>query len=467
MNFHKKVTHTYSLFIAVAMMALTTAVTGQAQVSTEEPTLQVLTLEQAVDLALKNNKQLQMQANNSEVAQNNVYLGNAGFLPTVNLMGSGEYSSSSQELSIRTFQPEPPVLTFDEDGVKSKKAAVLIQADYVVISGLARKYSYSILKKKSTLENLKQEIAINETIVAVTGMFTQIASLQSREELLQETILVTTDRLAKIEDRKAFGQATGLDILKAKTYLNQDQSSLDEVALNKTNRIKQLNRWIGLPLDTLYRVNINYLLPEEADPKQVIANVKENNPNIKLAQSGVNIAEDQLGLAQSNLFPKLKVFANYGYAYQENDLQQLAELQNRGYTVGASLQYNIFNGSKTKREIQNATINIESQKIYSQDIEDQITTEALQELNTLAILRNQLEREMDNLDTFEETFNRTQERYSNGQATSLDLRDTQTALFNARVQVNDIKLKMVNSGMRLESLTGQLIKEDAENETIK
>ncbi|MDN3594411.1 TolC family protein [Zunongwangia endophytica] len=58
---------------------------------------------------------------------------------------------------------------------------------------------------------------------------------------------------------------------------------------------------------------------------------------------------------------------------------------------------------------------------------------------------------------FEETFSRTQDRYYNGQTTALDLRDTQIALFNAKVQVNEIKLQLVNSRIRLESLKGTLM----------
>ena len=453
MNFDKLDMKKITIILCMVLGLVSLNTFGQNEATIERD----IDLEKAITLGLANNKRLLIQAKETQIADNNVYLGNAGLLPTVNLLGSGEYSNNEQELTIRTFQPDPPEITFDESGVESQNYAAVLQADYLLIGGFLGKYRYRILENQSNLEQLKQEAAINGTIVGITELFTQIAGLQSREELLNETIAVTRDRLKKIEDRKQFGQATGLDILRAQTDLNEDLSTLDDVILAKTNLMKQLNLLIGLPLENHYRVNVNYALPETENASEVIEVLKANNPEIKLAEAGVTIAESQLGLVRSELYPKLNLFANYGYVYQKNDIQQLAELENIGATIGASLKFNIFNGNKTRKDIQNAKFNIESQELNKLDTEETITTAALQELNSLKILENQLTREIANLDTFQETFDRTRERYYNGQATALDLRDTQTALLNAKVQVSDIKLEIVESGVRLESLKGTLL----------
>ena len=440
------------LIFTVLLFAFAKAMTAQETIP------ETLSLETAISMGLKNNKQLKIQLKATEIAENNIYLGNAGLMPTVSLLGSGEYRNSNQELTIRTFQPEPPTVSFDESGVVSKNYAGVVQADYLVIAGFLGKYRYQILENQSTLENLKQEVAINRTIVGITQVFAQIASLQSREELIKGTIANTEERLKKIEDRKQFGQATGLDLLRSRTDLNEDLSALDDVVLAKTNLIKTLNKLIGLSIETSYRLSVEYVMPELQDINSLVETVNTSNPRIKLAKVGIDIAESQLGIARSELYPKLNLFANYGYAYQENDLQQLAELRNIGATVGATLRFNIFNGNKTRRDIENAKLNIETQELSVIDVEENVITEALQELNSLGILQKQLEREIANIGTFQETFDRTQERYYNGQATALDLRDTQTALLNANIKVSDIKLEIVQRDIKLKSLKGTLFK---------
>jgi outer membrane protein TolC len=426
-------------------------------VSAQDVTLRTLTLDEAINLALQNNKQIQIQTKETTIAKNNVYLGNAGLLPTVNLIGSGEYSNNQQDVNIRTFQPNPPIISFNENGVSSQTVAAVVQADYQILGGFAGKYRYRLLQNQSSIAGLQQRVLINNTIVGITEIFIQIAKLQSREELLSESILITKKRLEKANDNKQFGQGTGLDVLRAETDLNKETSSLDDIILVKSNLIKELNRLIGLESDAFFRVNVNYTLPKSLEASNIIEQVKSNNPAIQLAKQGLDFANNQIGLARSEYLPKMNLFANYGYFNQKNDIQQLAEVQNLGFVVGGSIRLNIFNGSKNRKDVLNAKINIEKQELTVSDVEQQFVTAASQELNSLNILEKQLLRETSNLATFEETFNRTQDRYYNGQATNLDLRDTQTALLDAKIAINEIKLKMIESTIRLNSLKGVVL----------
>ena len=263
--------------------------------------------------------------------------------------------------------------------------------------------------------------------------------------------------MVRVEDRKQFGQATGLDVLRAKTDLNQENNALDDVKVIKSNLLKQLNVTIGLPPEEEYRVSVSYELPEEMENEKVLNEIKTGNTAILLANLGIEVAQNQIGLNSSAFLPKLNVFANYGYFNQQNDVQQLAEIENLGFVLGASLRFNVFNGSKTRRDLQSSKLNKEAQELDLKDLEEQTITLGLQELTSLATLGEQLRRETDNLVTFEETFERTQERFFNGQATNIDLNDSQNALLNARISVNDIKLDMVQRLVNLNSLQGKII----------
>ncbi|MEM6684355.1 MAG: TolC family protein [Bacteroidota bacterium] len=422
----------------------------------QEKPQEIVTLEDAIAMGLQNNTNLQIVAKETDIAVNNVYQGNAGLLPTVNLIGAAQYSNNQNETTIRTFQPQPPTISFDENGVENETYSAVIQADYSLLGGFAGKYRFKLLQNQSTIAGLQEEAVINATVVAITEIFTEIAKLQSREELIQESINITQKRLDKINDRKQFGQATGLDVLRAQTDLNKEKSVLDDVVLAKQNLIKDLNQFIGKETKALYRVNVNYLIPEMETMDAITAQVQANNIELKLAQKGITAANHQIDLAKSAYLPKVNFFANYGYFEQRNDLQQLAETQNLGFTVGARVRFNIFNGNTTKRTLANAKIQLEREELRIKDVKSQVLTQTNQTVQTITTLKQQLVREETNLNTFEETFRRTEEQYYNGQATTLDLRETQTALLNAKIAITDLKLKLIATTIRLKSLTGSL-----------
>ena len=58
----------------------------------------LLTLRDAVEIALKNNYNIKLSQNNASIAQNNVTIGNAGFLPQVtgNLASTNSIQNTKQ-----------------------------------------------------------------------------------------------------------------------------------------------------------------------------------------------------------------------------------------------------------------------------------------------------------------------------------------------------------------------------------
>ncbi len=421
--------------------------------------LDVLTLEQVADMALVNNQALQIQRKAVEISTNNVFKGNANMLPTINLIANSEHSNNNTEVGIRTFTDNPAFLELEDDAAATTTHSIVVQADYQLLGGFSARYQYRLLQDQQNISRYQQEVLVNNTILNVSELFLEIAKLQAREELLRENLVIGRDRLARIEDQFQFGKVSGLDVLRAKTDLNQDQTALDNVLLAKNNLKRDMNFLIGLEPETRYRVSVTYQPPILLPLEELKEEVQAHNPELKLNQVGIEAAENELKLNQSGLYPSLNAFANYGYLRQENDVQQVAELENIGYTVGVSFRYNLFNGNRTRNNVQNARINVDASKLRKEQNADQLIAGAIKEQNNLSILQNQLEREQQNLDTFKESFTRTEERYFNGQATSLDLRDAQVALLNAQITISDVKADILRSSLRLESLKGVLLKE--------
>lgn len=419
-----------------------------------------LTLEQALDLALQQNQEIQIQQKRLEIADNNVYPGKAGLLPQINFIADASYANNLSDARIRTFQesPAPAQINIDESGVETRTLSALVQADYVFFAGFSGRYRYKLLQNEQGLARYQQEVLVNNTALTVAEVFLEISKLQGRETLLKESIKLTQNRLDKLKDRFQFGKTTGLEILRGESDLNQDRNTLDQILLLKNNLLKDLNFLLGLEPEKSYEVQINYVQPEPGTSEEIRKSIRQENPSLKLSQAGLDLASNQLNLNRSQRYPQLSGFANYGFFRQENDVQQLAKIQNLGFTMGLSLRYNIFNGKQARKEIQNAQINRESNRLRRDQTEDDLYNQAIKELSNLKLLQTQLGREQENLKTFEENFARSEERYLAGKITSLEVRDAQLALLNAQTTINDLAVDLLRSSLRLENLKGTLLR---------
>jgi outer membrane protein TolC len=187
------------------------------------------------------------------------------------------------------------------------------------------------------------------------------------------------------------------------------------------------------------------------------AKVIENNPALKINSEFLMVSNTQLKVRESVKYPTLNAFADYGYFRQDNQVQQLAKLETLGYSAGLSLSFTVFDGKRINQGIRNAKIEIENVQTQLSLAEDELVKEAVKEQSQLVILKTKLDRQQNDLATFEDNFIRTQDRFEGGLASSLDLKEAQRSLLNARIGINDSKLDILQSMNRIRNLTGDFI----------
>lgn len=112
--------------------------------------METLSLEKALAFALENNQSIKIEQERAAIADEQESIGNAGLLPTINLIGEANYANNEQDVTIRTFQqpPAPATVNFDESGVASTTISGLVQADYTVFAGFSGRYRYKLFIKE-------------------------------------------------------------------------------------------------------------------------------------------------------------------------------------------------------------------------------------------------------------------------------------------------------------------------------
>ncbi|MEL6558140.1 MAG: TolC family protein [Bacteroidota bacterium] len=371
---------------------------------------ETLTLEEAISLALENNTELKISQKQVDIAQNDLYAGNAGLLPTISLIGNASYQNNNTDALIRTFQETPPTVAISDGAAATTTYSAVVQADYILLGGFSGKYRYQLLKDQKDMTYFQQQLIINQTIVAVSEIFLEIVKLQSQEDLLDKNVKIGEARVQRVADQFQFGKVTGLAVLRSKTDLNLDKTALSNVQVASNNLKRDLNFLLGIEANAGYRVSVNYQLPAPGEILDLRNEVLANNYEIQLVHKGEEMANTQYQLNTANRLPTVNAFANYGYFNQQNDFQQLAEVETLGYTVGVGFRYNIFSGGRNNRNIQKAKLNQDISEFRKKQTEDRILSEAVKEQNNLSLLQDQLQRENENIEAFRENYSRTEER---------------------------------------------------------
>ena len=116
----------------------------------------------------------------------------------------------------------------------------------------------------------------------------------------------------------------------------------------------------------------------------------------------------------------------------------------------------LFNGGRNRSAIKVAKLEKDAIQLEKQQLEDRLVTDAVTQVNRITILEDQLGRERLNLGTFQEAFTRTEERFKNGRATNLDVRDAQTALLNAQISVAELQADLMIAHISLRNLIGKI-----------
>ncbi|MGB3544157.1 TolC family protein [Rubrivirga sp.] len=418
-----------------------------------------LTLEEAIRSTIEQNPSIQIQRQETQLAQNNVFKANAGLLPTIDAVAGGSYLNNYADVKLRTFQPEPSpeFINVDEFGVETINANVGVQAEYLLYDGGRGNTRLLLLEGLSKLERNKQEVLINQTVLGVTQLYLDVLKLQNQAAFLADNIENSEIRLQKMEDRKQFGKANSLSILQLQTALNQDEAALDDVRLATTNLVKELNFLMGAPLDqTIVAQEIanTFVLPDVA---QIYASVQANNPQLQLSQAGIAIAGTELKLSELDRKPTVGAIANLGYNFQRNDVQQLAEIHTAGVLIGVSASYNLFDGGVRNNRIQNAKINLSIANERQRLTENDLFKQALQARDSYLLIQSQLEREQRNLSTFEAAYEKAQELFLVGKANNLALRDAELARLNVLLRIDQLKADLYKTQLQLQQLMGGLV----------
>mgnify|MGYP001033649376 CR=1 FL=1 len=421
---------------------------------------EILTKKEALEITLKNNFGIKIATNNLQIAKNNSDILNTGFLPTAALTSGADYRRNNQSLTFtdRTTGEDAQI---SGDGIITKTYNASLGVNYTIFDGLGRKYNYKQLQETYNLSELQARETIENTYLQLFTIYFQIARLSENKDNLQEALSISKRRLKRAKYQYDYGQSTKLEYLNAQVDVNNDSITYITAKQQLSNAKRGLNVILGVDKETSYSVETqvayNTLLNLADLEEKTIA----NNSLLMQNEKNIAISEFNIKVNQSNYFPTLGFNASYGFNRTENEnlINPFGAklITSDGLNAGLNLTWNIFDGGGNKTRVANAKIALDNQQILLEqqkaNIKNNLKNTWENYNNQLFILKAQEQNVLSN----QNNFDRTQERFKLGQITSLEFRQAQINLINAKTALNNAKFDAKLIELQLLQLSGDIL----------
>ncbi len=402
-----------------------------------------MTLDEAISIAMENNPDVRVARGEERIARNMVNIGNAGLLPSVDLVGSVSYQETD----------DPPAASMDESTTTSAK----VQVSYTFFDGFGNIYSFRKLKTGGLLGSLLAKNSIEQTILDVSEAYYRCADASVQLDVARSALSLSDERLRRARLRAEYGQANTLEVLSAAVDANADSVAAMQAGLEYNSARRSLNLLLNRPVSAGVFVATDVEFASDLTQAAVLEGAKRSYSEYRIAEERVHQAEHELGIARSDFFPELSMQASYGYSQTDPGLMVDMDDPSEGFSAALTMTLPLFNGFRSSIAHQNARIALQNSKIRQEqaamDLERLVedTWEAYR--NSLDILDFQQK----NLETAELNFRRTNELYVLGQATNTTFREAQLNLVSARQAIASARYEAKLLEIRLQRLGGFLV----------
>jgi outer membrane protein TolC len=395
-----------------------------------------LSLQQAIDLALKNNLQTQLAEERATESRAQRAIGLSALLPQISgvayQMNLTE-NLAAEGLTASTFPGIPAFVgPFNRFDARFEMVASLFN-----LPSIRR---YQATRHGVQLAGIERRLAEQRVMTATALAY--IGQLQAGQsvEAAQANVQLSQRLLDLAINQRDAGIATGLDVARAETRLASQQVQLAQARTDLDTARFNLLRVIGVPLSA--QVPLAEAMRFDPQPpvqvEEAVQQALDGRLELQTASEQVRIARAEYQAAAGGYVPSVSAFGDYGSSGLKPDQVNLPTR-----SIGIRVDVLIFNGGRTRAEAQAAASRVRQAEMQSSDLRAAVEKDVRQALDNLATRGEQMRAAQKNLDLAERELALAQDRFQNGVADNIEVTNAQTELENAR-QINVASLAQFN-----------------------
>ena len=422
----------------------------QAQSSVPPDTLR---LEPAVQRALQENPQARIARGEVDIAENNVSVGNAGFLPTVTGQAGYTETISNSEQTFLTGE------TQNTTGATTTRTNAGADLRWTVFDGLRPFATYDRLGA----ERDRQAAATEEQLAILTAdvidTYYDVARQQRQLEVLREAVAISRERLRIVEVQREVGAASALAQRQARVDLNADSAAVLRQEVELANAKSRLNQLLGRTEDASTRFAVTSTI--EVDTTLGYPALQRTafteSPALAQAREALRAAQAERQEVRADFFPQIDLTAGLGYSQLDAESGFLQESTSTELTYGASLTFDLFDGLNRRRRTQNAEIRATNARLAVEDVRSRLVTALTSAYERYRNRLRLVALERQNRAAVQANVEVALEQFELGTITSVELREVQEQFIQAESRLLTAQFEAKRAEVELLRLSGQLL----------
>ncbi|HNX05997.1 MAG TPA: TolC family protein [Bacteroidales bacterium] len=408
---------------------------------------QRLTLEMAIDSALKNNFDIRIARNEAEIGKINNHYGMAGGLPaiTAGVSDNSSLYNIHQEFGDGT--------SANVNNSFSNNLNADISASIVLFNGLkviSAKKRLSYLQDKGFLE-LNMEI--QNTLAAIMLKYFDIIRQEGYLKIIHSTIDISRKKSEIITAQKNVGMANDADMMQAQIDLNLAEQNYRSQQLLVENSKTELIQLMGGSQEQIFITGDTIITLSPLITLDSVLLFLKDNYQYLTAEQQIKISEQLAKEARAERMPSLRLNTAYDVGLTNNPKGNTLTNLNYGPYAGLNLQIPLFNGGTSRIRQKTALLNTSNARLEKENLFNELTALARKTHQTYKNAYGQLEIQQASVRLSEKLVALVLQKFQLNQATILDLKSAQQSYENSayllvnlqyQAKVAEIELKRLS-----------------------
>lgn len=433
-----------------------------AKAYSQQITETLLSREQAVELMLENNYGIKIAKNTTQIAENNAGILNSGYLPSLQGTASASYddTDSTTDFDGALDATGVPRTNIEINDAETRQYNAGIALNYTLFDGLGRLYNYKRLKEEYSLSKLDARATVENTTLQLMSVYLEISRITENLGVFEQTLEISKKREQRAQYQFEYGQVNKLEVLNARVDINTDSVNVLNTQQQLRNTKRDLNLLLNRDLMADFEVDTTIVLQNLLVVDSFLEKVSENNIRLLQSASTLQISDYDIKTSKALLLPTVGLSGSYGWNQTDSPSSAFFPATTRtsgSLRVGATLTWDIFDGGRSITGLRNAKIAYKNEEFFKKQVEQEVGRDIANAkgnyTNALAIYRMQQQNALTNISNFE----RTEEQFKLGQVTSIEFRQAQVNLLNAKTIENLAKYDAKLAEYQLLQLAGQLL----------
>jgi len=387
----------------------------------QQPVTQnVMSLREAVDVALRTHPLLKASEQNLRAAEFRVDQVRGGFLPQLYFntsMTRWDWVLPNKRILLGNslndlyaeFTLQQLLYNGGKTGIQSDLAHTLVETESVTRQRLQQAIVYSVARAYLLLLKAERLVGVQE--LAIENL---------REHVTTAELLYRS------------GKVSQLDVLKAQTQIALANEELVKAKNSVTVRRQEIFGAMGV--DTVYdfrTVDLTEALWQREQLRSLredsLLSLLNRHPDLQRAELDIQEREQEISLAQTDYYPS--VFVRGSYNWEDSRVFP----GNKNWNIGVGLSLPLFQGGATQASVDQAKSRTEAARATEEALRQRIQVAVRTTLTTLDDTRSRVRSAAEIVRLAEESEKVASLKYRTGKGTNLDVLDAEMVLTNARI----------------------------------